>query len=109
VFLVQVNRDEEVLETVQRAVTERGVQSAAITLIGAVKGCTVSVMPKGDETEDILTDCAAPLEITGTGEVADGKVHVHISAGGEGQTVVGHLHRAVVSGWFVRAYVNPMS
>jgi predicted DNA-binding protein with PD1-like motif len=109
VFLVQVNRGEEVLETLQRAVTERDVTSAAITLIGAVKGCTVSVMPKGDESEDILTDYAEPFEITGTGEVAEGRVHLHVSAGGEGQTVVGHLHRAIVSGWFVRAYVTPVS
>jgi uncharacterized protein len=107
-FVIHVSRGEEVLETIQREVTARGVMWAAITLIGAVKGCTVSVMPKGDESSDILTDYDEPFEITGTGEITEGKVHLHISAGGEEVTVVGHLHRALVSSWFVRAYVQPV-
>ena len=107
-FLVRVGRGEEVLETIERAVAERGVTAASITLIGAVKGCTLSVMPRNDETADILTGIDEPLELTGSGEVVDGKVHVHVAAGGKGRTVVGHLHRATVPAFFVRAYVTPL-
>jgi uncharacterized protein len=65
-------------------------------------------MPKDDESSDIPIDYDVPFEITGTGEIIDGTVHIHISAGGEGQAVIGHLHRALVSGWFVRAYIQPV-
>lgn len=108
-FVVQVNSGQEVLETVTRAVVERGVTAAAITLIGAVEGCCVSVMPKDDPAADILTEYDQSFELAGTGEVVDGKVHVHVSLGGEGGVVAGHLHWARVGHWFVRAYVNPMT
>jgi predicted DNA-binding protein with PD1-like motif len=49
------------------------------------------------------------MELSGTGEVVDGKVHVHVTLGGEDLTVAGHLHRAVVGGFFVRAYVTTVS
>jgi predicted DNA-binding protein with PD1-like motif len=105
-FVARVGAGEEVVATIARQVAERGIANAALTVIGAVKGCTVSVMPGDDERGDILTDYDEPFEITGTGEIVDGRVHIHIAAGGAGRTVVGHLHRAVVSHWFVRAYVQ---
>ncbi|WP_426503027.1 hypothetical protein ACPPVO_36120 [Dactylosporangium sp. McL0621] len=46
--------------------------AASLIIVGAVKGCTISVMPKDDETNDILTDYDQPFEITGTGEVING-------------------------------------
>jgi hypothetical protein len=63
VFVVSVGRGEEVIETIGREVAERGVTDAAIvSLIGAVEGCCVSVMPKGDALSDILTDrCRTPI------------------------------------------------
>ncbi|MEV4134709.1 PPC domain-containing DNA-binding protein [Dactylosporangium sp. NPDC049742] len=107
-FVARVGTGEEVIESITRQVADKNVTDASLVIIGAVKGCTISVMPKADETDDILTDYEDPFEITGTGEVVDGAVHIHVSAGGEGRTVVGHLHRAVVSHWFVRAYVTPV-
>ncbi|MEV6929635.1 PPC domain-containing DNA-binding protein [Dactylosporangium sp. NPDC051485] len=107
-FVAEVRSGEEVIESITRQVAARNITAASLTVIGAIKGCTISVMPKGDETDDILTDYDEPFEITGTGEVVNGAVHVHVSAGGEGRTVVGHLHRATVSHWFVRAYVTPI-
>lgn len=108
-FVVQVDKGHEVLTTIQAEVISRGISDASIVLIGAVQEATVSVMPKGDPLDDILTEYVAPYEITGTGEVTEGKVHLHVAMGGEGVTVVGHLHRAVVADWFVRAYVSPVS
>jgi predicted DNA-binding protein with PD1-like motif len=98
----------QVLATIAREVELRGVVSASITLIGAVQGCCVSVMPEGDPLDDILTEYDQPFELTGTGEVVDGKPHVHVSMGGEDGTVAGHLHWAKVQDWFVRAYVTAL-
>ncbi len=65
-------------------------------------------MPKGDALSDILTEYAQPFEMSGTGEVKDGKVHLHVVLGGEDGTVSGHLHWATVDHWFVRAYITPV-
>jgi uncharacterized protein len=107
-FIAAVSPGEEVIESITRQIADRSIKTASLTIIGAVKGCTLSVMPKDDETDDILTDYDQPFEITGTGEVINGTVHVHVSACGEGRTAVGHLHRAIVSHWFVRANVTPI-
>jgi uncharacterized protein len=48
------------------------------------------------------------LPVTGTGEVADGKVHVHVVLGGEDVTAAGHLHSATVRDFFVRAYITSL-
>jgi len=109
VFVVSVGKGQEVVEAVTREVASRGVANAAIvSLIGAVEGCCVSVMPKGDPSDDILTTYEQPFEMSGTGEIKDGKVHIHAVMGGEDGTVSGHLHWAKVDHWFVNAYVLPI-
>ncbi len=108
-FVVSVGKGQEVIETISREVRDRGIENAALTLIGAVESCCVSVMPKGDPSSDILTEYEQPFEVSGTGEITDGKVHVHCVMGGENGTVSGHLHWAKVDHWFVRAYVTPLS
>lgn len=107
-YVVKVEKDEEVLETLGRAAEAFAVEHGSITLIGAVQQATVSVMPKDSALDDILTDYDQPFELTGTGEVVDGKVHVHVSLGGDLLVVAGHLHRAVVRDWFVRAYITDL-
>jgi predicted DNA-binding protein with PD1-like motif len=108
VFIIEVERDEEVLTRIAKDAALLGVTDASLTLIGAVHECTVSVMPKGDPRADILTDYAQPFELSGTGEIVNGEVHVHAVLGGDGVVVAGHLHRAMVRDWFVRAYVQPV-
>jgi predicted DNA-binding protein with PD1-like motif len=109
VFVVSVGKGQEVIETIGREARQRGVANAAIvSLIGAVESCCVSVMPKGDPSADILTEYDQPFEMSGTGEITDGAVHVHAVLGGETGTVSGHLHWARVDHWFVRAYVLPL-
>jgi predicted DNA-binding protein with PD1-like motif len=108
-FTVSVAKGQEVIETVTREAQNRGVRNAAIvSLIGAVEECCVSVMPKGDPLDDVLTTYEQPFELTGTGEITDGKVHIHVVMGGEDGVVAGHLHWARVDHWFVRAYVVPV-
>ena len=106
--LVTVGKDQEVLETVQSAVERLGVAAGAITLIGAVQESTLSVMKKDDALTDYLRSYDQPFELTGTGEVVDGTVHIHATLAGEDLIVAGHLHSAMVRTFFVHAYVTPL-
>lgn len=108
-FVVTVKTGEEVIETIAQAVADRGVKDAAIaSLVGAVDYCALSNMPADDASSDIITEYKQPLEMSGTGEVKDGRPHVHCVISGEGNNAIGgHLHRAVVGLWFVNVYVTP--
>jgi predicted DNA-binding protein with PD1-like motif len=108
-FVIEV-RDGELLSAIEQAARERGVTSAAIvTLIGAVDSFTVSTMPATDATKDIITDYGQPAEMTATGEIVDGKPHIHAVMAVEGDRgITGHLHRAQIGTWFARAYVTPL-
>src|SRR5262249_61600584 len=62
--------------------------------------------PAGDATRDVVTEYDLPAEMSGTGEINDGTVHVHAVMAVEGDRAVsGHLHRAQIGTWFARAYV----
>lgn len=93
----------------QAAVTTAGIEQAGVTLVGAVASATVSVMKKDDALTDYLRDYEQPLELSGTGEVTDGKAHLHVTLYGEDGVFGGHLHRAVVETFFVHAYVSEVS
>lgn len=110
-ILLAVKPGEEVLETLTRSAAEQGISHGAIvSLIGAVDACTISNMPAGDARSDILTDYQQPFELSGTGEIVDGRVHVHVVLGRAGDAALaGHLHRASVETFFVHAYVIPVS
>jgi predicted DNA-binding protein with PD1-like motif len=102
-------RDGEVVEALQKAVTERGIRNAGMSLVGGVDAFTISTMHAHDATHDIVTTYEQPGELTGTGEVVDGTVHVHVVCGIEGdEAKAGHLHAATVSTFFVRAYLSPI-
>ncbi|MGC4856958.1 PCC domain-containing protein [Micromonospora sp. DT4] len=107
--VMQVDKDQEVLQVLQQKVDQLNLDHAVITLVGAVNQAEVSVMSKDNESIDYLRRYSQPMELSGTGEVADGKVHLHVTLAGEGITAAGHLHRAVVGGFFVRAYLTPVS
>ena len=97
----------ELVESLTRQAAELGVANAAITsLIGGVDSFTVSTMPAGDATKDVVSDYDLPAEVHGSGEIRDGVVHIHATMAVEGdRAVAGHLHRAWVGTWFARAYV----
>lgn len=109
--LVSVASGEEVIETLNRKLDELGITNGAIvSLIGAVEACAISTMPKDDPGKDHVTEYTQPLELSGTGEIKDGKVHIHVVCGAEGNhTISGHLHWATVKTFFVNAYVLPLA
>jgi uncharacterized protein len=108
VLVIEV-RDGELLEEIGQSVKERGIADAAIVaLIGAVDSFTISTMPAADATKDVITGYDLPAEMSGTGEVVDGQVHIHATMAVEGDRAIsGHLHRAQVGTWFARAYLLP--
>ena len=108
-FVIEI-RDGELLSAIEHAAGEKGIADAAIvTLIGAVDSFTISTMPAGDATRDILTGYDQPAEMTATGEIVDGKPHIHAVMAVEGDRgIAGHLHRAQIGTWFARAYVTPL-
>ncbi|MBI3687073.1 MAG: DUF296 domain-containing protein [Actinobacteria bacterium] len=102
-------RDADLMTAITQRAGELGITNGAIvSLIGAVDSFTVSTMPAHDASADILTDYDLPAEMSGTGEIVDGLVHVHAVLAVEGDRAIsGHLHRAHVGHWFARAYVLP--
>lgn len=100
-------KNAELMSTLEERLAELGVKSGAIvSLIGAVDAFTISTMPAADASKDIITDYDQPAEMSGTGEVVDGKPHVHATMAVEGDKgLSGHLHRATVGHWFARVYV----
>ncbi|WP_405584369.1 PCC domain-containing protein [Streptomyces sp. NBC_01190] len=102
-------KNAELLEAITLRAKELGIVNGAIvSLIGAVDHFTVSTMPADNASADVLTEYRQPAEMHGSGEITDGVVHIHATLGIEGDRgVCGHLHRAEVGTWFVRAYVLP--
>ena len=100
-------RNGELIESVTEQAVALGIRDGAIVaLIGAADSFTVSTMPADDATKDIITDYALPAEMTGTGEISGGVVHIHAVMAVEGdRAIAGHLHRAQIGTWFARAYV----
>jgi uncharacterized protein len=106
-MLVIEIREGELLEGIELHAREKGITDAAIvTLIGAADSFTLSTMPAADATKDIITDYGLPAEMTATGEIVDGKPHIHAVMAVEGDRAIsGHLHRAQIGTHFARAYL----
>ncbi|MEV4524891.1 DUF296 domain-containing protein [Streptosporangium sp. NPDC049304] len=108
--VIEIQEGELVTE-ISRQAKELGILNGAIvSLIGAADSFVVSTMPAKDPTADNVTEYDMTGEMTGTGEIVDGKPHVHVVMGVEGDRgVTGHLHSAQIGHWFARVYVMPVS
>jgi uncharacterized protein len=102
-------RNAELMESITKQAAEQGITHAAIVaLIGAVDDFTVSTNPAGDPTAHTYSSYPLPAEMTATGEILDGKPHVHAVMAVQGdRAVAGHLHKAHIGTFFARAYVIP--
>jgi uncharacterized protein len=100
-------RGAELVETLAAWTNESGITDAAIvSLIGAADSFTISTMPHLSALQDVITDYDHPAEMTGTGEIVGGTVHIHAVMAVEGDRgIAGHLHRAQISTHFARAYI----
>jgi predicted DNA-binding protein with PD1-like motif len=100
-------RNGELMESLTTQAAARGITYAAIVaLIGAVDSFTVSTPPSGDPTSHTYNNYPLPAEMTATGEIVDGKPHVHAVMAVQGdRTIGGHLHEAQLGTSFARAYV----
>jgi predicted DNA-binding protein with PD1-like motif len=101
-------RNAELMESITKQAAERGITYGSIVLIGAIDSFTVSTNPAGDPTAHTYSSYALPAEMTGTGEIVDGKPHIHAVMAVQGdRTIGGHLHKAQLGTSFARAYVIP--
>jgi predicted DNA-binding protein with PD1-like motif len=102
-------RDDELMSAIAQQAEAAGIRNGAIvSLVGATDTFAISTMPAGDASADVITEYALPAEMSGTGEIVDGVVHIHAVMAVEGDRAVsGHLHRAQVQTHFARAYVLP--
>ncbi|QFZ23443.1 PCC domain-containing protein [Saccharothrix syringae] len=107
-FVLEVN-DGELIAAIEEQAAEHGIENAAIvSLIGGVDSFVVSTMPSDAPSKDLISSYAMPGEMHGAGEIRNGKAHVHVTMGVQGDRgVAGHLHSAEVGHWFARAYVIP--
>jgi uncharacterized protein len=102
-------RNAELMESITRQAAEHGIAYGAIVaLIGAIDSFTVSTTPAADPTAHTYSSYPWPAEMTATGEIVDGKPHIHAVMAVQGdRTIGGHLHRAQLGTSFARAYVIP--
>ena len=102
-------RNAELIESITQQAAEHGITYAAIVaLIGAVDSFTVSTNPAGDPTAHTYSSYPLPAEMTATGEIVDGKPHIHAVMAVQGdRAIAGHLHKAQIDTSFARAYVIP--
>jgi predicted DNA-binding protein with PD1-like motif len=102
-------RNAELIESLTKQVAEQHITYGAIVaLIGAVDSFTVSTNPAGDPTAHTYSHYPLPAEMTATGEIVDGKPHIHAVMAVQGDRAIGgHLHTAHLGTSFARAYVIP--
>jgi uncharacterized protein len=108
--LISIKPGEEVLSSISEQAGSLGIENGAIvSLIGAVDSCGIVNMPENDPFKEVRSEINIPVQLTGTGEIVDGKAHIHCIVTGEDHTGFGgHLLWARVESWFVHAYVVAM-
>lgn len=107
---IHVNPGEEVITIVSKYLSQHNIKAGAfVSIIGAVDECCIKTMPKDDPKKDIFKEFNESLELSGTGEIRDGKPHIHCVLGREdGSTVSGHLEWAKVKSWYVNIFLIPL-
>lgn len=102
----KIEPGQEIMETLTKEFEERQLTEGAITIIGACDECEISNMPRKDAKKDIITKFDVPMEMSGTGEIREGKPHIHCTLSAEGNAAIhGHLHSAHVRAWYISVFV----
>ena len=107
---IEVHSGQEVIETITKFIQKEGITDAAIvSVIGALDTFKLSTMPKNNAKEVIEKEYHEPVELSGNGEIAEGKPHLHVTLGRADQTALhGHLEWGKVKEWFVNVYILPL-
>lgn len=104
---IEVEPGEELMSVLEKQIKENKWEKGAMSIIGAVDECCISNMPKDDAKKDIKKEYKQPMEISGVGEIREGKPHIHMTLSMEGdKTIHGHLHWAKVVNWYVAIYLT---
>lgn len=103
----KIQPGQEVMKTLEEEFAKKNLKSGAlVSIIGAVDSCGISNMANHDAKEDLLQEYQKPMELSGTGEIREGKPHIHCTLSQQnGETFHGHLHYAKVETWYVAVYV----
>lgn len=104
---IKVDPGKEVMNVLEKQINENKWKKGTVNIIGAVDECCISNMSKNDAKKDITHEYKQPMEISGIGEIREGKPHIHMTLSMEGdKTVHGHLHWAKVMNWYVAVYLS---
>lgn len=104
---VVVGPGEELLAKTQAYCHERSIKDAAIvSVVGAFDASCIHTMQRNDAKQTVMTTINEPVELSGTGEVVDGTVHIHAVLSKENcETLSGHLEWGKVESWFAHVYI----
>ena len=107
---IVIDKGQEVMETLEAECLSHNIRNAAIvSIVGAVDECCIHNMLHTDAHTPVINEYREHLEMTGSGEVRDGKPHIHCVMSRENEeTLAGHLHWAKVENWFVAVYLIPL-
>ena len=102
----RIEPDQEIMDVLTREFQAKKLtRGAIVSVIGATENCCISNMPE-DPKEDILTEYNIPMELSGNGEIREGKPHIHCTLSGKGASAIhGHLHWAKVKAWYISVFV----
>ncbi|MFC1768950.1 PCC domain-containing protein [Nanoarchaeota archaeon] len=104
---IKIEKGQEVMVVLEEEFKKLNLtEGAIVSIIGAVDECCISNMRELHAKEDVEKVYKQPFELSGCGEIRDGKPHIHCTLSKEGdQTIHGHLHWAKVESWYVAVYV----
>lgn len=107
---VRVDPKNDVVETIQNQLHTLNIKSAAIvSIVGTITSCRLINKPRNRVKSDIYTDLVEEMDLSGNGEVRDGKALLRVILSGEtGKMYTGTLHSAKSKLSTVSVYVLPM-
>ena len=102
----KINPGQEVIEVLTDEFKKLDLKTGSITLIGAVDLSCISNMERHDAKQNLVTYYNEPQELSGVGEILDGKPHIHCTLSCSDNSLIhGHLQWARVNTWYVSVYV----
>ncbi len=101
-LIVRIDKDEEIIETVQKIAEKENIRLAIVEALGAIREFTVGLFSTSEKKyfSNHFEGAYEIVSLTGTISTKDGAFyqHLHMSAGNQkGEVFGGHLNSAIVS------------